>query len=105
MTKLLHRADFWAKVVKTVQLLGGLFQVGTLGPSEINNVEVVPIEWNLLAAGIQVLAAILSFWTVDDNRDNVIDIVQDPVTTTITTTVTAPKGSSIETETEETKDE
>jgi hypothetical protein len=72
------KASFWNLVIQSGQILLGTFQGVSLA------VEKDVMDVNIVFAGIQAGLGIISLWTKDANRNNVIDIAEETTETTIT---------------------
>lgn len=59
--------------------------------------------WNYLMAAVQIGLGLVSIWTVDRNRNDVIDILEGPVVTTVT--VEAPGPATVKVEKESKQEE
>jgi hypothetical protein len=81
---LLKRSSFWNLVIQSIQILLGTFQAITL--SNEDHVR----DFNIYIAYGQGLLAILSLWTRDTNRNNIIDIAEETTETTITVESSGP---------------
>jgi hypothetical protein len=71
------RSSFWNLVIQSVQILLGTLQAITLSNEELVR------NYNIYIAYGQGLLAIVSLWTRDTNRNNVIDIAEETTETTV----------------------
>jgi hypothetical protein len=90
---LLKRSSFWNLVIQSVQILLGTFQAISL--SNEDHVR----DFNIYIAYGQGVLAIVSLWTRDTNRNNIIDIAEETTETTITVSSTGPVSVKDVTET------
>lgn len=81
---LLKRSSFWNLVIQSVQILLGTFQAISLSNEESVR------DYNIYIAYGQGVLAIISLWTRDTNRNNIIDIAEETTETTITVESTGP---------------
>lgn len=78
------RSSFWNLVIQSVQILLGTLQAITLSNEELVR------NYNIYIAYGQGMLAIVSLWTRDTNRNNVIDIAEETTETTITVESSGP---------------
>lgn len=78
------RSSFWNLIIQSIQILLGTFQAITL-----TNEEHV-MQYNIYIAYGQGMLAIVSLWTRDTNRNNIIDIAEEHTETTITVESSGP---------------
>jgi hypothetical protein len=78
------RSSFWNLVIQSVQILLGTLQAITLSNEELVR------NYNIYIAYGQGLLAIVSLWTRDTNRNNIIDIAEETTETTITVESSGP---------------
>lgn len=78
------RSSFWNLIIQSIQILLGTFQAITL-----TNEEHV-MQYNIYIAYGQGILAIVSLWTRDTNRNNIIDIAEEHTETTITVESSGP---------------
>lgn len=67
---ILKKYSFWTKVIQSGQIALGSFQGITL------SVEKDISDYNIVIAFVQASLGILSLWTVDANKNNIIDIAE-----------------------------
>jgi len=89
MTKLFVKHSFWNLVIQTGQTILGTSQLIVFANED--SVQ----RANYIMAAIQALLGIISIWTADKNKDNIIDIAQDEV---ITVTASGAKNVTVTTE-------
>jgi len=73
MTKLFVKHSFWNLVIQTGQTILGTSQLIVFANED--SVQ----RANYIMAAIQALLGIISIWTADKNKNNVIDIAEDEV--------------------------
>jgi hypothetical protein len=78
------RSSFWNLIIQSVQILLGTLQAITLSNEELVR------NYNIYIAYGQGLLAIVSLWTRDTNRNNIIDIAEETTETTITVESSGP---------------
>lgn len=91
---MLKRASFWNYVTQSGQMTLGVAQ-GIAVAADSQHV------WNYLMAGLQIGLGLVSIWTVDRNRNDIIDILETPVVTTVTVEAPGPATVKVEKETKE----
>jgi len=83
MTKLFVKHSFWNLVIQTIQTALGTSQLIVFANED--SVQ----RANYIIAAVQALLGVISIWTADKNKNNVIDIAEDDtVTVTATGNVT-----------------
>lgn len=78
------RSSFWNLIIQSVQILLGTLQAITLSNEELVR------DYNIYIAYGQGCLAIVSLWTRDTNRNNIIDIAEETTETTITVESSGP---------------
>lgn len=89
------RASFWKTIIQAFQV--GLSSVQGITLFKEEHV----MDFNIWIAVIQGVLAMISILTVDADKDDIVDLVQDKVTTTVT--VTAPADAEVIVDKTETK--
>lgn len=89
MTKLYLKHSFWNLIVQSFQTALGTSQLIIFANEE--SVQTA----NYIMAAVQAFLGIISIWTVDKNKNNIIDIAEDE---TITVTATGAKDVTVTTE-------
>jgi len=94
MTKLYLKNSFWNLVIQTGQTILGTSQLIVFANED--SVQ----RANYIMAAIQALLGIISIWTADKNKNNIIDIAEDEVVSVtadgpVNVTVNKDKGSTM----------
>ena len=89
MTKLYLKNSFWNLVIQTGQTILGTSQLIVFANED--SVQ----RANYIMAAIQALLGIISIWTADKNKNNIIDIAEDEA---ITVTATGAKNVTVTTD-------
>lgn len=75
---ILKRHSFWVRVIQSGQIILGTVQGITLATEDDIK------YWNIIIAGIQAGLGILSLWTADTNKNDIIDIAEPKIDITVT---------------------
>lgn len=77
-------STIWNLIIQSGQIGAGTYQAYTLGT------ETIVTNANVVLAIIQGMLGIISLWTADRNKNNIIDIAEEMTETTITVESSGP---------------